>query len=250
MSRPSAESKATAKARPVSLWRRISDALVDEIKRGVLTGGDRLPTDIELAERFECNKHTARRAIAHLEQEGLVRVEWGRGTFVVEGALLERDATQAKLIHSLLDQHRNLRRQVVRMETVPATAVVARELRITLGSPCMLLVLLSEAGEAPLSLGFNYFPLKRLPSLANVNAQSQLTSVATALAAAGVKAHHRSRIKIGARLPSAEEAVQLRMARQQPLLETESVEVDGRNQPVAYSLMCFRADRLQFVVPS
>jgi GntR family transcriptional regulator, phosphonate transport system regulatory protein len=250
VTRRSAEPKATLKTRPVSLWRRISDALAAEIKRGAIKGGARLPTDIELAERFECNKHTARRAIGHLEHEGVVRVEWGRGTFVVEGAHGERDATQAKLIHSLLDQHRNLRRKVVRLEAVPATAPVARALRIALGSPCLLLVLLSEAGEAPLSLGCNYFPLKRLPSVANAINHTELTSVAAILAAVGVKAHHRSRIKIGARLPSAEEAMRLRMARQQPLLETESVEVDGRSQPVAYSLMCFRADRLQFVVPS
>jgi DNA-binding GntR family transcriptional regulator len=50
--------------------------------------------------------------------------------------------------------------------------------------------------------------------------------------------------------PSPEEAVQLRMPRQQPLLETESVDVDRDGHPVTYATTCFRADRLQFVVPT
>lgn len=238
------------KTRSVSLWRRISDALTQDIQRGVLGSGARLPTDIELAARFDCNKHTARRAIAHLEQEGLVRVEWGRGTFVVDAAPEQHQGARAQLIHKLLDQNRNLRRKVLRIETLSAAEEVARGLSIAIGSPCMLLVLLSEADDVPLSLAFNYFPLKRLPLLVQAMQQVEFASVAEALRAAGVKAHQHLRVRIGARLPSAEEAIQLRMARQQPLLETESVDVDGGGHPVTYAKTCFRADRLQFVVPS
>jgi GntR family transcriptional regulator, phosphonate transport system regulatory protein len=238
------------KTRTVSLWRRISDALAQEIQQGALAGGDRLPTDIELAERFGCNKHTARRAIAHLEQEGLVRVEWGRGTFVVDANSVQHRGTEAHLIHKLLDQHRNLRRKVVRIETLPAADAVAKGLAVASGSPCVLIVLLSESDDVPLSLGFNYFPLKRLPLLAQAIQRVPFASVADALRAAGVEAHQRSRVRIGARLPSVEEAMLLKMARQQPLLETESIEVDDGGHAVTYTKTCFRADRLQFVVPS
>lgn len=253
MSRNSSE-RSGAKPNGGSLWRRISDSVASDIERGALQGGDRLPTDIELAERFDCNKHTARRAIAHLEQEGMVRVEWGRGTFVVERLPEERQGGQPLLSHNVLDQHRNLRCKVVRVEALPATDVVANSLRVTVGSPCLLVVLLSEAGEVPLSLGFNYFPLKRLPLLAlaaeRLPPGTQFGSLAELLKIAGIKTHRRTRVSIGARLPSADEAVQLRMARQQPLLETQSVDVDGAKHPVLYASTCFRADRLQFVVPS
>ena len=238
------------KTRNVSLWRRISDALVQDMQRGALRGGDRLPTDIELAERFGCNKHTARRAVAHLEQEGRVRVEWGRGTFVVDTSPAQQHGTQAALIHKLLDQHLNLRREVVRIEALPAPEAVAKSLSIAAASPCMLMILLGESDDVPLSLSANYFPLKRLPRLAQAMQQPQFTSVAAALRVAGVKVQQRSRIRIGARLPSVEEAALLQMSRQQPLLETESVDVGDDGHPVTYAKTCFRADRLQFVVPS
>ena len=68
----------------VSLWRQIAQTLEGEIKAQVLAPGRQLPTEAELAERFGVNRHTVRRGIAFLEQEGLLRVEQGRGTFVQE----------------------------------------------------------------------------------------------------------------------------------------------------------------------
>ncbi len=243
-----------AKTESVSLWRRISDSIAGDIERRVLQGGDRLPTDIELGQRFGCNKHTARRAIAHLEQEGLVRVEWGRGTFVVEGLLEYRLGAQTRFTQNLLDQRRNPRRKVLRSEEVPANETVARALKIAVGSPCRLLVLLGEADEVPLSLGHNYFPLKRLPQLAQaidgLPRGGRSASITELLSAVGVTTYRRSHTRIGARLPTAEEAARLRMPRQQPVLETESIDVDAGDRPVTYSKTCFRADRLQFVVPS
>ena len=53
----------------------------------------------------------------------------------------------------------------------------------------------------------------------------------------------------GAGATTVDEAAQLRIARQQPLLEAENVHVDGRGHPVLYARTCFRADLLQLIVP-
>ena len=246
------DSTGELRTKRVSVWRAISDQLRDEIMRGVIRGGERLPTDIELAQRFGCNKHTARRAVAHLEQEGLVRVEWGRGTFAVEGAITTGNGAQGRLLQTLLDQHRDLQKQILRADKVPAGAAVARGLRVSVNSTCLQLLLLARVGEIPFSLGTSYFPLKRLPGVARMFDSldtSSLVSVTSLLRSGGVKAPHCARINIGARLPTVEEASHLRMARQQPLLETESVDVDSRGSPVFYARTCFRADRLQLIVP-
>src|SRR3546814_19780295 len=68
----------------VALWRQIAETLEKDIREQVYEPGQRLPTEAELAERFSVNRHTVRRGIAFLEQEGVLRVEQGRGTFVQE----------------------------------------------------------------------------------------------------------------------------------------------------------------------
>lgn len=247
----SKDAKETMKAGRVSLWRGICDTLRNEITRGAIKGGERLPTDIELAQRFGCNKHTARRAVAQLEQEGLVRVEWGRGTFVVEGSG-HGQGPQARVLQTVLDQHLDLRKKILHVDTIAADAKVARALRVSIGSNCLRVVLLNEVADVPQSLDCNHFPLKRLPQLAAHAGQlvpGQIASAAALLKLATVASYSRARINIGARLPSVEEAAQLRIARQQPLLETENVHVDADGHPVLYARTCFRADRLQLIVP-
>ena len=90
-----------------------------------------------------------------------------------------------------------------------------------------------------------------LDGLAEVIAANrpQEISITQALRSVGIDTYRRRQTRLAARLPTLEEARLLRMARTQPIIETESVDVGGeRNVPVTYARTCFRADRLQFVV--
>jgi len=66
----------------VTLWRRIADDVEQEIIAGVYTVGERLPGEVEIAQRFHVNRHTVRRALAELAQRGLVRAKRGSDTLV------------------------------------------------------------------------------------------------------------------------------------------------------------------------
>jgi len=62
--------------------RRVYDTLRQEILSGVHASGTRLPSQVQLAARFDVAPLTLRQALAELEQEGLISREQGRGTFV------------------------------------------------------------------------------------------------------------------------------------------------------------------------
>lgn len=64
------------------LYIQIADELRRNIEESIYQIGDQLPTEAELSARFGVNRHTIRRAIEVLRQEGLVRVDRGRGMFV------------------------------------------------------------------------------------------------------------------------------------------------------------------------
>ena len=65
----------------VALWRQIADQIRLAIGSGEFARR-RLPPELALAARFGVNRHTVRGAIAALVQEGVLRAEQGRGTFV------------------------------------------------------------------------------------------------------------------------------------------------------------------------
>ncbi|HEY0739129.1 MAG TPA: GntR family transcriptional regulator [Herpetosiphonaceae bacterium] len=61
---------------------RIYDALRDQIVRGELPAGAKLPPHIELAATYGVAPLTMRQVLARLEADGLISREHGRGTFV------------------------------------------------------------------------------------------------------------------------------------------------------------------------
>jgi GntR family transcriptional repressor for pyruvate dehydrogenase complex len=70
--------------------RRLSDEIVRQIREALFAGklraGDKLPTERQLAERFETSRTSVREALRSLEHEGLIRVKKGivGGIFVAD----------------------------------------------------------------------------------------------------------------------------------------------------------------------
>ncbi len=62
---------------------QVADALIASIRKGSFAVGEFLPTELELCERFEISRHTAREALRLLSQMGLVDRRRGSGTRVV-----------------------------------------------------------------------------------------------------------------------------------------------------------------------
>jgi GntR family transcriptional regulator len=64
------------------MYRRIAQELRQQIKSGRPGPGERLPTELELVERYDASRNTVRDAIKWLTVNGLVETRPGQGTFV------------------------------------------------------------------------------------------------------------------------------------------------------------------------
>lgn len=67
---------------PMPYYFQLKELLAEEINSGRWPVGERLPSESELGRHFDVSRATVRQAIAQMENEGLVRPEKGRGTFV------------------------------------------------------------------------------------------------------------------------------------------------------------------------
>lgn len=73
---------------------QLSARLRAAIRGGALPAGHRLPSLRALAAEYDVHLNTARAVYERLEEEGLVRTEHGRGTFVLAGAEASSPAAQ------------------------------------------------------------------------------------------------------------------------------------------------------------
>jgi GntR family transcriptional repressor for pyruvate dehydrogenase complex len=70
---------------PARLYEQVVEQIEQQIVRGKLRHGDRLPTERELAEQFHVSRTVIREAVKTLREKGLVQGYQGRGTFVTNG---------------------------------------------------------------------------------------------------------------------------------------------------------------------
>jgi len=72
---------------PVPLYRQIADLLREEIPAGGFSHGERLPSEFEVAEKYNVSRVTVRQAFQELEHLGYVYREQGRGTFAARAPI-------------------------------------------------------------------------------------------------------------------------------------------------------------------
>ncbi|WP_225769486.1 phosphonate metabolism transcriptional regulator PhnF [Inquilinus sp. Marseille-Q2685] len=229
----------------VALWRQISETLEREIRAGVPPAGARLPTEAELSERFGVNRHTVRRAMAELEEQGLVDVTQGRGTFVHLGAIAYLIGRRTRFHENMKRENRAARLELLEAATEAASAQIARELEVPAGTPVIRLDTRSHADGLPLSLASHYFPAARFPGIVEIFRETG--SVTASFARLGVADYTRRRTRVSARLPDAREQRLLEITRTRPVMATEAINVDAEGTVVEFGLSSFASDRIQLV---
>ena len=229
-----------------SFWTRIAAEIADAIGRGTYPPGERLPSEHALAEQFGVNRHTIRRSLASLSDQGLVRSTQGSGTYVEEFAV-DLMLTKRTRHHQNLSQaglKGGLR--VLSARNGRASIAQAAALQLAPRSSVLILEVLGEAQGQPLHVSERAFPLPRFSGLDAVVAQTG--SITAAFAAAGVADYTRLESRITAQMPEADVANHLRQPVNRPVLRVESVNVDPAGVPIEYANTWFAGDRVKLTV--
>lgn len=229
----------------VSLWRQIADQIRLAIGSGEFA--DRLPTEVNLAARFGVNRHTVRGAIAALVQEGVLRAEQGRGTFIERRQRLAYPiGVRTRFSEGLEGQAKERRGILLDHAAEPATERVAEALGVAPGDLVVRLETVSEADGRPVSRATSFFDAKRFASIQNAYAESG--SITVALKGLGVSDYFRRSTQISARHASDKDLADLRLSPGAIVLVTVYVNVDPEGRPVQFSETRFAADRVELSV--
>ncbi len=232
------------------LYIQIAQQLRQSVHGGTYRVNERLPAESQLAERFGVNRHTLRQAIALLKQEGLLRIERGRGTFVTAAPIRYAIGKRVRYNESLKAQGLTVRFELVRSLELPATESVAKGLSLKVGTPVALVERLGYADDVPISVGTGYFPLMLFPDLLSAESIQSLEatgSISKWLRDRYDTDHIRQSTVVSARLVQSSDARLLALPLNQPILLAESVNVDQKGRVIEYGVAKLRGDRMEMV---
>jgi len=148
----------------LSKYIQIADVLRGQITSGEFNENDKLPNEDELCIQFKASRGTVREAIRLLVEEGLLRREQGRGTFVNS---LKRSGmfTLTSFDEEMLRLNRMPSTRLLTAEVIPAPAEVAEKLVIPAGESVIHVDQLRLADEWPVARETRYLAHKLCPSL-------------------------------------------------------------------------------------
>lgn len=227
------------------LYVQIANELRQNIAESVYRLGDRLPTEAELSIRFGVNRHTLRRAVEILRQEGLVRIDRGRGTFVASAPISYPIGKRVRYNEALKAQGLKVSHKLLSVTELLANQAIAKHLETTIGNPVIFLERLSFADDHPISVASSYFLSARFPKLAEY--YPQYHSISKLLQQEYGCDHIRRSTRISARMVQPKDARLLELPLNAPILLTESINVDQQGQVVEYGITRFRGDRMELV---
>lgn len=231
----------------VALWRQVADRIRQAIAEEAFAADGRLPPEIVLAGRFGVNRHTVRGAIASLVQEGVLRAEQGRGTFVEHAPRISYAlGRRTRFSANLEGQAREARTYMIHHATVPAGQHVAAALDIAPGAPVVRLDIVGEADGRPITRAMHWFDAGRFPDMADAYAQTG--SVTAAFARQGLGDYLRRSTTISARHAEADDLADLRLIPGAIVLVAVAINEDAGGRPVQFSETLFAADRIELSV--
>lgn len=148
----------------------LADELAEQITR--LEPNERLPSEVELAERHNVSRLTARAAVQELERRYLVRRVKGSGTYVtrrVDYVISPRFIPWSEMVRRAgATTHRN----VVSSKVVRASDEVSAGLELPTGTRVVELVRLASVNGIPANITHNYVPHDLAPGLADLLASA------------------------------------------------------------------------------
>jgi GntR family phosphonate transport system transcriptional regulator len=224
------------------IWQAIATELRNDIADAQYRAGDKLPTEAVLAARFGVNRHTVRRALRALADEGLVHARRGAGVFVT---LTPTDYPIGRRVRF----HQNVRaagrvpaKDILLTETRVGNERECEALRLAPGASVKVCEGLSLADNQPIALFRSVFPAQRFPDLLEDVAKTR--SVTEALARGGVPDYTRASTRFDARLATVTQALHLRISEGDPILRTTNLNVDADRVPVEFGYTWFSGDRV------
>ena len=142
----------------VPLYKQLKDLILKEIEEGRLKPNQKIPTELELSERYQISRMTVRKSLAQLVDEGILAKKQGKGTFVQAPKMTE-DLSSPNSFTNLCKRNGKVPGgRTLKFILEEATDRDMKELKLEPGEQVIRVERLRLADNMPVMLENLYFP--------------------------------------------------------------------------------------------
>jgi GntR family transcriptional regulator len=231
----------------IPYYHQLFEIIKLQIKEGIWSPGDRIPSEAELCDQFGISRTVVRQALQELELERVIIRRKGKGTFVAKPKISEgliqkltgfyQDMTERGLVPET---------KVLFQEIVPANHKIGRYLDVPLGTEIVEIKRLRFIQNEPIQLVTTFIPKFLSLNLVNVNLSNRSLYEYLEMEN-GIRIARGIRY-IEAVLANEEEAHLLEIDEGDPLIMLDSVSYAKTGQAIEYYHAVHRGDRSRFEV--
>jgi GntR family transcriptional regulator len=236
------------KSIPIPYYYQIVEALRNAIEESAKKYEDEpitLPSEPELSELFSVNRGTIRHALQVLENEGFIRKEKGRGTFVRRMRLQMDLSYLQSTTEEIKRRGWRPKTELIGIRKIKPNERV-REI-LQLDEPVLVWEVLRvhSANNEPISVQRAMVPIKLMPDLDSKNLEDSLYKIWNTEYQIFAD---RGEQTIRTRLPLDDEMRLLQIEKESPVFEITRVTYSQQDIPIEYLKSIWRGDRYDFFV--
>jgi len=228
-------------------WSRIASDIAGAIEKGQHADGSTLPSAAALAERYAVNRHTARQALRHLQDLGLVTVERGRGTIVRARRFPYRLGRRVSFRANFGAAGIDAEGEVLESGMAEVDAEIAGILGVEPGAPIWVIRTLSRAAGLPVSTSVHRLVAGAFPEFDRriVAARASMTA---AFASYGIADYVRMSTRLTARAATRLESRVLGVGRDAAVMQSFAVDGLADGTPLQVVVGAFAGDKVEMVL--
>jgi GntR family transcriptional regulator len=150
----------------IPYYLQVKNALIKQIRDGKWKEGEMMPGEDCLIERFGVSRAVIRQALGEMVHEGFVIRKRGKGTFIAARDILRQQtfSTLEALVGILHEQKMITKAHVLEQQILPASSIVATQLRIGPMTPVIRLIRLWQIREEATFLLMDHLPYESFPN--------------------------------------------------------------------------------------
>ncbi|WP_312240647.1 GntR family transcriptional regulator [Pantoea sp.] len=226
----------------VPLYLQVSEWIRENIYKGDLTTGDRVPSENQIMEMLGVSRGTVKKAVTLLVNEGLLVQVQGKGTFVKsENISYSLGEGLLSFAESLESQHLRFETAVITSRLETASKLVASKLGIQVGAPILYLERVRSVEGEKVMLIENRINVAHCPGIAEVDF-SKNNLFPTIEQLSGKKISF-SESRYAAKIIGAERGHYLEVNEDAPVLHLEQLVFFQQDMPVEFGNVWLKSDK-------